>query len=262
MELEDLKKRIMIYTGMDLNYYNPNMLRRRLKSLLAKKGVKTIDEYWQLIRKDYNELRRFLDYVTINVTQFYRDPRKFQHFQESILPVILHNNPEPKIWSCACSSGEEAYTLAIILEELLVSENVKIDATDVDSVAIKAAIDGVYKESSIINVSDRLLNKYFKKEGDLYRVKNVLKERVEVKFFNLISDNYKRSYYDLIVCRNVIIHFARNMKDTLFTNFNASLKTGGFLFLGSSEKILIPEQYGYKHWKHEIYQKVKDVADS
>ncbi len=261
MDINDLKKRILIYTGMDLNYYNPNMLRRRLKSLLAKKGMTTIDEYWAVIRKDYNELRRFLDYVTINVTQFYRDPKKFMYFKDSIMPVILHKEPLPQIWSCACSSGEEPYTLAIILEELLVDKSVRILATDIDSDAIRAASEGIYKPPALENVHDTMLHKYFTPKGESYKVKQVLRDRVDIKFFNLISDNYKVNFYDLIICRNVIIHFAREVKDSLFKNFNVSLKTGGFLFLGGSEKMLIPDKFGFKHWKYELYQKVANITE-
>ncbi|MFC1855872.1 CheR family methyltransferase [Thermodesulfobacteriota bacterium] len=260
MNLEDLKKRILIYTGMDLNYYNPNMLSRRLKSLLAKHGMDSIDQYWEIIRKDYDELRRFLDYVTINVTKFERDPIKFNYLRKSIIPVILKNNRLPKIWSCACSSGEEPYSLAMILEDLLVDKSVKIMATDIDSEALKAVSNGIYSKTSVANLSEKALNKYFIKEkNDMYRVKDVLRERVEVKYFNLISDNYKRSYFDLVVCRNVIIHFARGVKDSLFKNFNSALKKEGFLFLGASEKMLIPVNYGFKHWRYEMYQKTGNI---
>jgi chemotaxis protein methyltransferase CheR len=259
MDIEDLKKRVLIYTGMDLNYYNPNMLRRRVRSLLAKLGITTIDEYWELIRKDYDELRRFLDYITINVTNFNRDPIKFKYLLETIFPTILKKNPHPKIWSSACSSGEEAYSLAIILEQLRVDKSVKILATDIDSAAIDSAKKGIYKNESIANISDNILNKYFHKERDSYKIKDVLKKRILINNFNLISDNYKRSYFDLVVCRNVIIHFAREVKDTLYRNFNATLKNEGFLFLGGAEKILLPERYGCVHWKHGVYQKVKDL---
>jgi len=262
MDLEDFKKRILIYTGIDLNYYNPNMLRRRLKSLLAKLGMSSIDEYWELIRKDYDELRRFLDYVTINVTKFFRDPIKFAYLQEAVIPVILSNTKEPRIWSCACSSGEEPYSIAIILEELMVDKSVKIVATDIDSVAIKGVEEGVYRASAVSNLNEKLLKKYFDKEGDDYKVKDVLRERIELKYFNLISDNYKFNYYDLIICRNVIIHFARGVKDTLFKNFNSAMRDQGFLFLGGSEKILIPDQYGFKHWKYEMYQKTESIFDN
>jgi chemotaxis protein methyltransferase CheR len=259
MDIEDLKKRILIYTGINLNYYNPNMLKRRLRSLLAKLGMSSIDEYWEFIRKDYDELRRFLDYVTINVTKFNRDPLKFKYLQESIMPVILSNNPSPKIWSCACSSGEEPYSLAIVLEELLVDKSVKILATDIDSAVIKAVEEGVYKEASVSNLNQKILSKYFYKKENSYHVKEFLRDRLIVKYFNLISDNYKRNHYDLIICRNVIIHFARGVKDTLFKSFNSALKEEGFLFLGGSEKMLIPDNYGFRHWKYEMYQKEKNI---
>ena len=261
MDIEDLKKRFLIYTGMDLNYYNPNMLRRRVNSLLAKLGISTIDEYWELIRKDYDELRRFMDYVTINVTKFNRDPIKFEYLKKTIFPMILKKNPHPKIWSSACSSGEEAYSIAIILEELRVDKSVKILATDIDSAAITLARKGMYTDASVVNLSESTLNKYFNKEGDSYKIKNVLKSRVIINNFNLISDNYKRSHYDMVICRNVIIHFAREVKDTLYRNFNATLKKEGFLFLGGAEKILLPERYGCIHWEHGVYQKVKDITE-
>ncbi len=260
MDINDLIKRVKIYTGMDLNCYNPNMLQRRLKSLLAKVGVSTLDEYWELIRKDYNKLRGFLDYVTINVTKYFRDPIKFLYCQEVVIPEILKKNPKPLIWCCACSSGEEPYSIAMILEELGVDKDVKILATDIDSEALSAASRGVYKEASVENVSKELLNKYFTFNGDTYEVKPKIKDRVIIKHFNLISDNYKRDYFDLILCRNVIIHFARNVKTSLFSNFNSALKTDGFLFLGSSEKMLYPEKYGFKHNKYEVYQKRQNLS--
>lgn len=180
--------------------------------------------------------------MTINVSEFYRNGKRWEVLQNKIFPRLLQQNKKLKIWSAACSTGEEPYSLAMTLSNHVPLSQISITATDLDENAIAKAKAGVYPERSLAEVPNDIKEKYFDNDGSFYKVKNEIKKTVTFKKHNLLKDTYDQNY-DLIVCRNVMIYFTEEAKDQIYDNFSKSLRSGGVLFVGSTEQIFNPSRY-------------------
>lgn len=229
-------------TGIDLSSYKEAQMKRRLTSLYEKKGFASFQDFFRDLNKNDELLNEFLDRMTINVSEFYRNYKRWEVLERKIMPKILQMNKFPKIWSAACSTGEEPYTLAMILAGLIPLSDIHIHATDIDENALIKAKLGQYHERSVNEVPERIRKKYFEKNGDFYRVNDQIKKTVSFKKHNLLADSFNGSY-DLIVCRNVLIYFTEEAKDLIYHKFSSSLKKGGILFVGSTEQIFNPGIY-------------------
>ncbi|MBI5188565.1 MAG: chemotaxis protein CheR, partial [Nitrospirae bacterium] len=149
MTLAEFKKKVLEHSGIDLGFYQHSVVNRRIDNIMQKLRVDGLDNLWEIISSSEREFRRFTDFITINVTEFFRDPVRFEYLQKKVFPEILKITIVPLIWSAACSTGDEAYSLAIILEELGLKRTVKILATDVDSEAIEKAEKGIYENTNL-----------------------------------------------------------------------------------------------------------------
>ncbi len=243
-------------TGIDLSLYKEAQMKRRLTSLYERKGFASFDAYFEAIQKDATYLEEFLDRMTINVSEFYRNKERWDALDRHILPHILKTTKRPKVWSAACSTGEEPYSLAMALSEHIPLKDVSILATDLDTGVLERAQVGLYQSRSIANVPTPLKKRYFVNEGLHYQVTDDIKKTVTFKQQNLLSDRFQTGY-DLIVCRNVMIYFTEEAKDALYHKFARSLKVGGILFVGSTEQIFNPEEYGLQTFAPFFYEKVK-----
>lgn len=174
--------------------------------------------------------------------------------RKKIFPKLLQSNKRLKIWSAACSTGEEPYSLAMVLSQLVPLSQVQIIATDLDENVIQKAKLGVYPERSLAEVPKDIQAKYFEQEGNFYRVKDDIKRCVTFKKHNLLKDNYD-SHYDLIVCRNVMIYFTEEAKDQIYANFSKALRKDGILFVGSTEQIFNPSRYEFEVEDTFFYRK-------
>ena len=241
-------------TGIDLALYKEAQMKRRLTSLYEKKGFKNFVDFLSALEKDRDLMNEFLDRMTINVSEFYRNGTRWAVLQNKILPKILQTNKRPKIWSAACSTGEEPYSLAMVLSHFMPMSQVQILATDLDENVIQKAKLGLYPERSLAEVPKDIQAKYFEKEGSFYKVKDEVKRTVTFKKHNLLKDTYE-SNMDLIVCRNVMIYFTEEAKDQIYMNFSKSLRSGGILFVGSTEQIFNPERYGFEVEDTFFYRK-------
>lgn len=231
-------------TGINLADYKEAQMKRRLTTLRMKKGYETFSAFYDAMMKDKPLFHEFLDRMTINVSEFWRNPNRWVVLRDKILPILTAQNPGTlKIWSAACSTGEEPYTLAMILSEARMLSRVRIVATDIDDGALNKAKEGVYVERSLKDVPPEVAARYFQEEGSLYRFNENLKREVSFQKQNLLTDRFDTDY-DLIVCRNVMIYFTESAKHKLYQKFAASLKPGGYLFVGSTEQIFNPGQYG------------------
>ena len=249
--------------GIDLTHYKDEQMRRRLDSWLVRVGVSDWDTYFQQLRQDNQELSRFRDYLTINVSEFFRDADRWQTIREKVLPELIKetaSNPSKKglkIWSAGCSVGPEPYTLSIILDEMARGHQSSILATDLDRGALKKAMaGGPYSADDIRNVSAAERQTYFKAGGPPYFVSPQLTSRITFREHNLFQDAYE-SNFDLIVCRNVIIYFTAEAKDLLYHKFADSLRPGGILFLGGTEIIPRPQEYGLVSYGISLYRKTQ-----
>lgn len=255
MDLEDLKKWVLREFKINLSAYKSNQLHRRILSLMSRVGVNTVDEYIALLKKDESQRQKFLDFITINVTEFFRNPEIFSELKNKIESQLLPKEKNLKIWSAACSIGAEPYSIAMILENLKQKGRHSILATDIDQNILERAKKGEYVSSEIKNVNKEYLQKYFTQIKDKYIIDPKIKSMVTFKRHDLILDNYDKGF-DLIVCRNVVIYFNQDVKNEIYRKFSASLKPGGLLFVGATESIYNYKDYGFEKASTFIYKKL------
>ncbi|RRN69696.1 protein-glutamate O-methyltransferase CheR [Peribacillus simplex] len=253
-EYEEFIRNIKMLTGIDLASYKEGQMKRRLTSLYEKRGYHSFREYYKDIQTCPGALNEFLDRMTINVSEFYRNPKRWEVLERKILPGLLGSKKKLKIWSAACSTGEEPYTIAMILSNLVPLSQIQILATDLDENVLARAVLGFYPERSLTEVPEEIKRKYFEKEGDFYRVNDEIKKRVTFRKQNLLADRFDRGF-DLVVCRNVLIYFTEEAKSLLYEKFSASLKSGGIFFVGSTEQIFTPGKYQFKTVDTFFYKK-------
>jgi chemotaxis protein methyltransferase CheR len=261
----NIKIRVKKLLNIDLNQYKSEQMQRRLDSWLVRMGQKDWDQYFHIVAADQKELSKFRDYLTINVSEFFRDQDRWTTLRSKIIPALAKEalkKTEPgqkgalKIWSAGCSNGSEPYSLAILLDELTSVKNSHyILATDLDrTILAKARARGPYTADDTRNVLSDQRSKYFDPGGPPYFVKDVISKRVTFKEHNLLVDNFEKGF-DMIVCRNVIIYFTLEAKAELYKKFNAALRPGGILFLGGTEIIPRPADIGFTNLGGSYYQK-------
>lgn len=249
--VDNLKRK----TGIDLGQYKEAQMKRRLTSLREKRGFSDFDSYFEAMLKDQVLFDELLERMTINVSEFYRNPKRWEVLEKKIFPRLLKENKRLKVWSAACSTGEEPYTLAIILSNFMPISQVSVFATDIDKVILERAKNGFYMDRSLKDVPQDILKKYFTKEALGYRINDEIKNTVTFKQQNLLADRYETGY-DLIVCRNVMIYFTEEAKNQLYHKFSNALKPGGVLFVGSTEQIFNPGNYGFETEDTFFYRKM------
>jgi len=261
-DYEEFKKAFYRQSGIDLNLYKEKQMKRRITSLVEKNGHNGYMSFFFAMQADRELYNSFINYLTINVSEFYRNPAQWELFENVMIPMlekIRGNLQNVKIWSSACSTGDEPYTLVMILNRYLPLSRIRIKATDIDMDAINKAKQGIYPERSIKDLPFEFLNRYFKKIGDgSYKIIDEVKNCVDFSQLNLLEYDYPKNL-DLIVCRNVLIYFTEEAKANIYKAFNHSLVNGGILFLGSTEQIIGSLKYGFKPIQTFFYQKVENV---
>ncbi|MFA1711307.1 protein-glutamate O-methyltransferase CheR [Peribacillus frigoritolerans] len=253
-EYVEFIRNIKTLTGIDLALYKEGQMKRRLTSLYEKRGYHSFREYFKDIQTHPEVLNEFLDRMTINVSEFYRNAKRWEVLERKILPGLLASKKKLKIWSAACSTGEEPYTLAMILSNLVPLSQIEILATDLDENVLARAKLGMYPERSLNEVPEEIKRKYFEKKADFYQVDEEIKRRVTFKKQNLLADRFEQGF-DLIVCRNVLIYFTEEAKNLLYEKFSASLRSGGVFFVGSTEQIFTPGKYQFETIDTFFYKK-------
>jgi chemotaxis protein methyltransferase CheR len=251
---------------IDLSGYKDEQMKRRLDSWLVKMGDTNWDEYFQRIKSQEKDLSKLRDYLTINVTEFFRDIERWNSLKAQVLPMLIlftknckTQNKILKIWSAGCSIGAEPYTLLMIMEELNPGIPYKIVATDLDRGALeKAKSGGPFRQDEVKNLSDVQIDRYFRGDFPPYFIKDDHTKKIEFREKNLITDNFENDF-DLIVCRNVIIYFTTEIKTLLNHKFQKALRNGGVLFLGGTEIISRPNEFGLKNMGISFYQKSDEI---
>lgn len=255
MDFNEFHKWVHRELGINLSAYKPEQLNRRINSLMTRVGIKSLEEYTVAIKNNKEQRQKFLDFITINVTEFYRNPELFMELENEIKNNLLKNSSSLKIWSAACSIGCEPYTVSMILDKISPLGNHKIIATDIDTTILEKAKMGIYSKNEMKAVSDSDLNKYFKIKDDKYYISDKIKKMVSFKKHDLILDSYDHDF-DLILCRNVVIYFNNDIKQEIYSKFSKSLKKGGLLFVGATESIYNYRDYGFEKASTFIYKKV------
>ncbi|WP_164218951.1 protein-glutamate O-methyltransferase CheR [Virgibacillus sp. YIM 98842] len=244
-------------TGIDLKLYKERQMKRRITSLRNKHGYHNFTAYFNALETNKDLWEEFVDRITINVSEFFRNPKRWLVLKEKILPALLKTKQTSTltIWSAACSTGEEPYSIAMILKEYFPHINFQIIATDLDEKALEKAALGVYQEQAVKEVPDFLKEKYFTEKEKLFPVKPELKQNITFKKHNLLKDVYPQNT-DLIICRNVLIYFTDDAKEYIYNHFASSLRNEGILFVGSTEQIFHPAKYHFRIMDTFFYQKV------
>lgn len=255
---EKFKKDINTLINIDLNYYKEKQMKRRISSLLNRNNFNDFDDYYFGLKKDHDLLEQFVNYLTINVSEFYRNLSQWEVLEKEIMPFLMEENKrELKIWSSACSTGEEPYSLVMLMTNFFPLNRINVLATDIDDGAIEKAKIGLYSEKSLENLPKKFINDYFTKIEKSYKISDDIKSRVEFKKLDLLKDRFP-SNVDLITCRNVMIYFTDEAKDLLYNKFNNSLRKDGILFVGSTEQIIMPERYNFKSERTFFYKNIKN----
>ncbi|MDH7576335.1 MAG: protein-glutamate O-methyltransferase CheR [Bacillota bacterium] len=255
MDFEVFIRKIGKFTGIDLTNYKRPQMERRINSLMRAQGFDNYLEYLAALEKNPVQLEKFLNHLTINVSEFYRNPPQWEIFKTRILPELLKTNPRLKTWSAGCATGEEPYTLAIILREHVSAPLPRILATDIDEKALAKAKAGVYQEKSISNIPKAQLVQYFSRVGETYQIKDEIKKLVNFQRHDLLKDPFD-TFFDLILCRNVVIYFTEDAKELLYKRFRDALRPGGVLFTGSTEQIFQASQLGLEAMASFFYRRV------
>lgn len=254
-DYEKFKKDVFALTKIDLNAYKEKQMRRRIDTLIGKNKITSYTDYVALIKKDKEKFEQFVNFLTINVSEFYRNPEQWKILDTEVFPDLIKKfGKNIKIWSAACSTGDEPYSLVMALSKHLPLSNIKIIATDIDKQVLDTARMGLYNEKSIASVPEDLKKKYFTKVGASYQISDEIKKRVEFKEHNLLKDPYPSGCH-LIVCRNVVIYFTEEAKDKIYENFYQSLAQGGVLFIGSTEQIMNYKELGFNRNKSFFFEK-------
>ena len=256
-DYEYFKKAVYDLTHIDLNAYKEKQMKRRIDTLIKKNGVKFEDypSYVNLLKKDKERFDEFVNYLTINVSEFYRNPEQWEYMDKTVIPQLLKDfGKNLKIWSAACSTGDEPYSLVMALSRHLPLNQITIMATDIDNQVIEKAKAGLYSEKSVAAVPADLKKKYFTKVGPSYQIADEIKARVKFQKHNLLRDKYPTNMH-YIVCRNVLIYFTEEAKDEVFKKFYDSLVSKGVLFIGSTEQITNYREMGYMRKDSFYYEK-------
>lgn len=247
--------------GLDLSHYKENQMKRRLISLRDQKGFHDFYEFFKKMGSDKKLLDIFLDRMTINVSSFYRNANRWKILEEKVLPQLMAGKRKLKVWSAACSTGQEPYTIAMVLSKYLPLKDFSILATDIDERVIARAKAGRYPEEAIQEVPQAVKQQFFNKMDDsFWEVDERIKQTVHFQKHNLLHDPFSKNF-DIIVCRNVLIYFTNEAKDDLYHRFQDALSPNGVLFVGSTEQIFYPERYGFEAEETFFYRKKIGVRE-
>ncbi len=252
-----LRDAILDLLRVDLEHYKTGQMLRRLAALLPRRKVGSWREYVDRLKKDPAELAYLREYLTINVSSFYRDARKWDYLAEHVLPDLAsHFSRGLQIWSAGCSIGAEPYTLAMLLQEVVPHRGHRIWATDIDDKVLNQARNrGPYTRSDIKELPDPLAAKYLVPISDEeYKVHRSLRTMIQFDRFDLLQDRTQRQFH-LIVCRNVVIYFTPEIKEMLYRRFLEALYPQGILFIGGTETITQYRTIGFEYVAPSLYRR-------
>jgi chemotaxis protein methyltransferase CheR len=258
--------------GIDFSKYHPALLEKQFTRRLQETWSESYDEYLLFLQQSPEELCRLLDFLLVKYSLFFRDPLVFEMIGACLLPQLLQrkmqaNDHDLRIWSAGCATGEEPYSMAIVLNEwkrrAVYPLDLHIFATDVDENALEKAQVGVYTAENVQSVKYGLLRKYFVQEGREFRLRSEIKRMVAFSVYDLTNPRTVSppdsifGHFDLVFCRNVIIYFQEEVQTRILAKLYRSLAQNGFLVLGESESIPEPYQRDFRKFDPccKIYEK-------
>jgi two-component system, chemotaxis family, CheB/CheR fusion protein len=267
-ELDQLLVKLFEERGFDFRDYKKVSLRRRIQKRLDDLKINTYPEYGRYLDTHQDEYAKLFETLLINVTEFFRDPEAWKIVEEKLLPDILARKRKGdtiRIWSAGCASGEEPYSIGILVAQALGNAihdyDVKIYATDIDENALIEARRGVYRLEKLKNASPEQIEKYFTKENAIYKIDRSIRQMVSFGRQDLTSDA-PISHLDLLICRNVLIYFNVQLQNKLLFRFNFALNQSGYIFFGKSESTLMGSKlFNVVSQKWRIFKKTLSITE-
>jgi chemotaxis protein methyltransferase CheR len=241
-DFENFRKLIYDESGIHFSSSNRSILESRLRERLKAAGLSDVGGYYALLLKNDDELKVLLDSVTTNLTRFFRNTAHFQTFENYVVPDLIQHkrsrNEKPvRIWSAGCSTGEEAYSIAMVLRERLPRDLPwEVIASDISLKSLLTAKEGFYPETRVIGVPEQYLTKYFEKRANGYQIKDEIKQTIRFDYHNLKFDSGLRGL-DLVFCRNVLIYFDEAAQKAVVEGFWQAMSGHSYLFIGHSESL-------------------------
>lgn len=253
------------HSGIALKPGKEALVQARVAKRLRATGISDYNEYIEFIKKDEDELWKLIDVATTNVTHFFREPKSFDFIQKTVREWAENGQRKFRFWSAASSTGEEPYTLAIVLREALrdlwhkMNFDIKILATDISDTVLKQAMKGEYPEEKMKKMDKKILNQHFccvNNNGmKCYKINQELKNMIVYRKFNLMEDNYPlKGPIDIVLCRNVMIYFDNPTRSQIVRKIHGIIRSDGFLILGNAET-LTTEGDIYKSVQPSVYRK-------
>jgi chemotaxis protein methyltransferase CheR len=251
--------RFKTLSKIDLTLYKRPQMERRINSFMRTNGYPDYKVFLDTLGRDKELYHRFIEHLTINVSEFFRNTNQWDELEKKIIPELYQKKRVLKIWSAGCSTGEEPYSLAILFKEKFGGKIEPILASDLDQEVIAKAQTGLYAEKSLADAPKAYVSKYFHHEGETYRISDEIKRLVKFKRHDLLQEAFPKDY-DLILCRNVVIYFTEESKQILYRNFAQTLNEGGMLFIGNTEQIMRPQELGLDPYLTFFYRKASAQA--
>jgi len=259
------------HKNFDFTGYKESTLKRRIERRLRATRTASYQQYTEVLDADPNEYTKLIDNLTIQVTEFFRNPEAWQILREQVIPKIIEetkNNeimnesskPRLRIWCAGCATGEEVYSVAILIDQLLGKKRndfeMDIWGTDIDTESLTRSEQAEYKPDTVKSVPQDILNRYFDCPGN-FKTKSRIHNWAHFRSHDLVLDEPLKQM-DMIICRNVAIYFSRSLQEKVFMDFYNGLNNKGHLFLGKAETLVGPakEKFGVINKRWKIYQKV------
>jgi len=245
-EFAQIRKLLLLKSGFNLDSYKDKCVRRRIAIRIRLNHCESVQDYCDMLISEKNEMDQLVKVLTIHVSQFFRNFSTFEKLRLEIIPALFaaarqSGKKSLRFWSLGCSSGEEPYTLALILAEYFSSEiseiPVSIDATDVDTGILLSAVNALYSHDHLKETPLNYITKYFCEEGSQYRLSPSITGMVSFRHDNIFNDLLYTDC-DLLLCRNVMIYFARAQQEKVIANLARAVGKDGFLVIGKSETVL------------------------
>ncbi len=241
-------------TGIDLAQYKRPQMERRLRTFYSSQGVASLTDATEWLRGDPRHLEELLDRITINVSQLWRNPEQWNVIQHRLLPDLAKRG-QVRAWSAGCSYGAESYTLATLCQVALPGHRVSIAGTDIDQRMIERARLGLFSQEDARTAPPELLKVGFDRVADGWRAKLNLRSMTRFDQGDLLQMQPRTGAYDLILCRNTVIYFAEPIRDEVHSRLARALRPGGFLVVGSTERVSAPGALGLAPQQPFIYRK-------
>jgi chemotaxis protein methyltransferase CheR len=263
-----LKRRLFIDRGLDCEQYKEKYLKRRIAVRLRAKNCRNYLEYLRVLRVDPEEYTQLLNQLTVNVTQFFRDKDVYDKIRDNVIPSMLESkgsvgSRSVRVWCAGCASGEEPYSTAMLLDQVIGRDidnwNIRILGSDIDDRSLEVAREGVYPQMDLLEGMDP--EKYFEKletsNGIVYKVSGHVRRRVKFEKLNLFEIEGRR-HYDIVMCRNVLIYFSRDVQARIIEIIASSIMRDGYIVLGKSETLGLEASGFFRAAfpRERIYQRV------